>query len=170
MYGYMHTNYTATFFFFLVCYSGRLVTPGWRPAVFLGHGPGCQNTPPPTRPPTQGHASDIHVAWNNASGVERGLGPDAAGEKLLQRGIFFSAANLTCKNASEHATKPAAYGNHTWKAAAEPAALKNGSELRSAVGRALRSQLTCPPLLIKTKCDDFRILQANSKRVQTFIQ
>ena len=102
--------------------------------------------------------------------MEGGLGPDAAGEKLLQRGIFFSAANITCKSMSEHAIKPAAYGNHTLKAAAEPAASQNGSELRSAVGRALRSQLTCPPLLIKTKCDDFRILQANSKRVKTFIE
>ena len=88
--------------------------------------------------------------------MEGGLGPDAAGEKLLQRGIFFSAANLTCKSMSEHAIKPATYGKYIQKSAAESAASQNGSELRSAVGRALGSQLTCPPLFIKPNSDDFR--------------
>ena len=107
------------------------------------------------RPPTQSGASDISVGENNASGVGGEVGPDAVGPKQLRRGDFFVPVNLTCNSRPERATKAAKCGNRTCKAAAESAASQNGSEPRSAVGRALGSQLTCPPLLIKTNCDDF---------------
>ena len=85
------------------------------------------------------------------------VGPDAVGQKQLRRGDLVVPVNLTCNSRPERATKAAKCGNRTCKAAAESAASQNGCELRSAVGRALGSQLTCPPLLTKTNCDDLRI-------------
>ena len=50
------------------------------------------------RPPTQSGASDIFIVGINASGVEGGLGPDAAGEKGLQWELFWPAVDRTYKS------------------------------------------------------------------------
>ena len=91
----VHANYTATFVSIYMVAVDAVVASGWGQVEFWKLVRGGRRIHPPTRPPTQGKASDIFLRENNASGVGGKVGPDAAGEKSLQRGDFSVAVNLT---------------------------------------------------------------------------
>ena len=64
----VHTNYTATFVPIYMVEVDAVVASGWGQVAFWKLVRGGRRIRPPTRPPTQGKASDISGGENNASG------------------------------------------------------------------------------------------------------
>ena len=155
----MHADYAATFLSALPCCSWRLVASGRQGGAFPGHGPGGPKNRPPHAATYTGQGLR-HISEGTqrvTSGVGGKVGPDAAGEKSLQRGDFSVAVNLAWNSRSERATKAAKCGSFTCKAAPTSATVENGCGLSSPHGWALKAQPTWPPSFTKNNCDDFKI-------------